>query len=60
MKDCNIGWASRAELIAYALLTALNQGQPGMAAPVDVFESEPILQGHALLKVENCICTPHG
>ncbi|MBU3990671.1 MAG: hypothetical protein KJ702_15315, partial [Gammaproteobacteria bacterium] len=26
---------------------------------VDVFESEPILQGHALLRLENCICTPH-
>ena len=50
---------SRAELIeAEALLTALNRGRPGMAA-VDVFESEPILQGHALLRLENCICTPH-
>ena len=50
---------SRAELIAPdALLTALNRGRPGMAA-VDVFESEPILQGHALLRLENCICTPH-
>lgn len=50
---------SRAELMATdALLTALNRGQPGMAA-VDVFESEPILQGHALLRLENCICTPH-
>ncbi|KAF1053402.1 MAG: Glyoxylate/hydroxypyruvate reductase B [Delftia tsuruhatensis] len=26
---------------------------------MDVFESEPILQGHALLRLENCICTPH-
>jgi len=50
---------SRAELIENdALLTALNRGRPGMAA-VDVFESEPILQGHALLRLENCICTPH-
>lgn len=50
---------SRAELIeGDALLTALNRGRPGMAA-VDVFESEPILQGHALLRLENCICTPH-
>ena len=50
---------SRAELIAPdALLTALNRGRPGMAA-VDVFETEPILQGHALLRLENCICTPH-
>ncbi|HWI78526.1 MAG TPA: NAD(P)-dependent oxidoreductase, partial [Ramlibacter sp.] len=50
---------SRAELIeSDALLEALNRGRPGMAA-VDVFESEPILQGHALLRLENCICTPH-
>ena len=50
---------SRAELIEEgALVGALNRGRPGMAA-VDVFESEPILQGHALLRLENCICTPH-
>ena len=50
---------SRAELIEHdALLFALNRGRPGMAA-VDVFEAEPILQGHALLRLENCICTPH-
>ncbi len=50
---------SRAELIKPdALLGALNRGRPGMAA-VDVYESEPILQGHALLRLENCVCTPH-
>jgi D-3-phosphoglycerate dehydrogenase len=50
---------SRAELVApEALIAALNRGRPGMAA-IDVFESEPILQGHALLRLENCICTPH-
>ena len=50
---------SRAELIEPdALLAGLNRGHPGMAA-IDVFESEPILQGHALLRLENCICTPH-
>jgi len=50
---------SRAELVeADALISALNRGRPGMAA-VDVFETEPILQGHALLRLENCICTPH-
>jgi D-3-phosphoglycerate dehydrogenase / 2-oxoglutarate reductase len=50
---------SRAELIEpNALLSALNRGTPGMAA-IDVFETEPILQGHALLRLENCICTPH-
>ncbi|MBF5004273.1 D-2-hydroxyacid dehydrogenase family protein [Diaphorobacter caeni] len=50
---------SRAELIEPdSLIAALNRGRPGMAA-VDVFESEPILQGHALLRLENCVCTPH-
>lgn len=50
---------SRAELVEPdALLSALNKGRPGMAA-IDVFESEPILQGHALLRLENCVCTPH-
>ncbi|WP_290866859.1 D-2-hydroxyacid dehydrogenase family protein [Aquabacterium sp.] len=50
---------SRAELIQdNALVTALNRGRPGMAA-VDVFESEPILQGHPLLRLENAVCTPH-
>ena len=50
---------SRAELIEPdALVAGLNRGRPGMAA-VDVFESEPILQGHPLLRLENCICTPH-
>jgi D-3-phosphoglycerate dehydrogenase / 2-oxoglutarate reductase len=50
---------SRAELVETdALIAALNRGRPGLAA-IDVFESEPILQGHALLRLENCICTPH-
>ncbi len=50
---------SRAELLEPdALIAALNRGRPGLAA-IDVFESEPILQGHALLRLENCICTPH-
>ena len=50
---------SRAELLQpEALIAALNRGRPGLAA-IDVFESEPILQGHALLRLENCICTPH-
>ena len=50
---------AHAELIQQdALISALNRGRPGMAA-VDVFETEPILQGHALLRLENCICTPH-
>ncbi|WP_293662006.1 D-2-hydroxyacid dehydrogenase family protein [Rhodoferax sp. OV413] len=50
---------SRSELIEIdALIGGLNRGRPGLAA-IDVFESEPILQGHALLRLENCICTPH-
>ncbi len=50
---------SRAELIeSNALVAALNRGRPGLAA-IDVFESEPILQGHPLLRMENAICTPH-
>ncbi len=50
---------SRAELIAEnALVASLNRGRPGMAA-IDVFDSEPILQGHPLLRLENAICTPH-
>ena len=50
---------SRAELVEdNALVSALNKGRPGLAA-VDVFETEPILQGHPLLRLENAICTPH-
>lgn len=50
---------SRAELVQdNALVAALNRGRPGMAA-VDVFESEPILQGHPLMRLENAVCTPH-
>jgi D-3-phosphoglycerate dehydrogenase / 2-oxoglutarate reductase len=50
---------SRAELLEEnALVAALNRGHAGPAA-VDVFESEPILQGHPLLRLENAVCTPH-
>ena len=50
---------SRAELVEEgALVAALNRGRPGMAA-IDVFEAEPILQGHPLLRMENAVCTPH-
>lgn len=50
---------ARAELIQDgALVAALNRGRPGMAA-IDVFEAEPILQGHPLLRLENAVCTPH-
>lgn len=50
---------SRAELVEEnALVSALNKGRPGLAA-IDVFEAEPILQGHPMLRMENAICTPH-
>jgi D-3-phosphoglycerate dehydrogenase len=28
-------------------------------AAIDVFDTEPILQGHPLLRLENAVCTPH-
>ena len=50
---------SRAELVAAtALETALSQGRPGFAA-LDVFETEPPAAGHALLRYENVLATPH-
>ena len=50
---------ARAELLEPdALISGLNRGRPGLAA-IDVYESEPILQGTALLRLENCVCTPH-
>jgi D-3-phosphoglycerate dehydrogenase len=51
---------SRAPLIEPgALLEALRQGRPGMAA-VDVYEDEPVLDpNHPLLKMPNVVCTPH-
>jgi len=42
-----------------ALVAALKDGRPGMAA-VDVYEKEPVLNGdHPLLHMSNVICTPH-
>lgn len=41
-----------------ALVSALNRGHPGMAA-VDVFDVEPVMRGNTLLRLENCLCTPH-
>lgn len=51
---------SRAGIIdAGALAAAVKAGRPGRAA-VDVYETEPVLNGdHPLLKLENVICTPH-
>jgi len=51
---------SRAGLIAPgALEAALQAGRPGMAA-VDVYEQEPVHDpSHALLKMDNVVCTPH-
>jgi D-3-phosphoglycerate dehydrogenase len=51
---------SRAALIeSGALVRALEQGRPGMAA-VDVFEQEPVQDiNHPLLAMNNVVCTPH-
>jgi D-3-phosphoglycerate dehydrogenase len=51
---------SRAGLVAEgALAAALQLGRPGMAA-VDVYEAEPVLNAdHALLHLDNAVCTPH-
>jgi D-3-phosphoglycerate dehydrogenase len=50
----------RAQLIEPgALVQALRAGRPGMAA-VDVFEQEPVRDPkHALLTLDNVVCTPH-
>lgn len=51
---------SRAGLIEPGALEAgLKSGRPGFGA-VDVFEEEPVVGGnHPLLKLDNCVCTPH-
>ena len=51
---------SRAQLIEPgALVRALVAGRPGMAA-VDVYEEEPLRDpSHALLALDNVVCTPH-
>jgi len=51
---------SRAPLIAPgALVDALREGRPGMAA-VDVYEKEPLRDvNDPLLTMDNVICTPH-
>ena len=50
---------SHAELLPTDILvTALNRGRPGMAA-IDVLETEPVLPGNTLLRLENCLCSPH-
>jgi D-3-phosphoglycerate dehydrogenase len=51
---------SRAGLIEPdALVRALQNGRPGMAA-VDVYEQEPLTDvAHPLLTMENVVCTPH-
>jgi D-3-phosphoglycerate dehydrogenase len=51
---------SRAPLIEPgALVAALRNGRPGMAA-VDVYEEEPVLDAHhPLLAMDNVVCTPH-
>jgi D-3-phosphoglycerate dehydrogenase len=51
---------SRAGLIeAGALVAALENRRPGMAA-VDVYEHEPVFDArHPLLAMDNVVCTPH-
>lgn len=51
---------SRAQLIDDgALVTALQEGRPGLAA-IDVFEEEPLPGGrHPLLEMPNVVATPH-
>lgn len=51
---------SRARLIEPgALVAALRNGRPGMAA-VDVYEQEPMIDPrHPLLGMSNVVCTPH-
>ncbi|HEY1912201.1 MAG TPA: D-2-hydroxyacid dehydrogenase family protein [Vicinamibacterales bacterium] len=51
---------SRAQLVeSGALVRALQNGRPGMAA-VDVFEEEPLRDPHhPLLTMDNVVCTPH-
>ncbi len=51
---------SRAGLIEDgALVAALKAGRPGQAG-IDVYETEPVLNGnHPLLKLPNVVCTPH-
>lgn len=51
---------SRAPLIeAGALVNALRQGRPGMAA-IDVYDDEPLRDpAHPLLTMDNVVCTPH-
>lgn len=51
---------ARAELVERgALVAALKQGRPGLAA-VDVYENEPVVRGeHPLLRLDNALCTPH-
>jgi phosphoglycerate dehydrogenase-like enzyme len=41
-----------------ALVMALKAGRPG-AAGIDVFETEPLPQGHPLTALPNTVLTPH-
>jgi hypothetical protein len=50
---------SRAELVSRRTRWCRAEPRPPGMAAVDVFESEPILQGHPLLRLENAVCTPH-
>ena len=57
--DATLVNTSRAALIEPgALVDALRAGRPGAAA-VDVYEREPVIDGHPLIEMENVVCTPH-
>jgi D-3-phosphoglycerate dehydrogenase / 2-oxoglutarate reductase len=58
--DALIVNTSRAPIVEEgALAKALKEGRPGFGA-VDVYEDEPVLNAnHPLLKLDNCLCTPH-
>lgn len=51
---------SRSGLVGdQVLANALAKGRPGRAA-VDVYDDEPVLDAnHPLLRLSNCLCTPH-
>jgi phosphoglycerate dehydrogenase-like enzyme len=57
--DSILANTARSALIDMAALEkALDAGRPGVAA-LDVYDDEPLVQGHALARRENVVLTPH-